>query len=60
MLLEMHCHTAEHSACSTVPAVELIRQVYAKRLQGLAAVKPGWAFHAGSTVNQTMLVRQPH
>ncbi|GFO59698.1 phosphotransferase [Geomonas silvestris] len=35
MLLEMHCHTSEHSSCSTVPAVELVRQVHAQGLQGL-------------------------
>jgi 3',5'-nucleoside bisphosphate phosphatase len=35
MLMEMHCHTAEHSACSSVSAVELVQQVYAKGLQGL-------------------------
>jgi 3',5'-nucleoside bisphosphate phosphatase len=35
MLIEMHCHTAEHSSCSSVSAVELVQQVYAKKLQGL-------------------------
>lgn len=35
MLFEMHCHTAEHSECSSVPAVELVRQVHAKGLQGI-------------------------
>lgn len=35
MLMEMHCHTAEHSRCSSVSAVELVRQVHAKGLQGL-------------------------
>ena len=35
MLVEMHAHTAEHSPCSTIPAVELIRQVFAKGLQGI-------------------------
>jgi len=35
MLLELHCHTAEHSRCSVVAAVDLIRQVHAKGLQGL-------------------------
>ena len=35
MLLELHCHTAEHSRCSVVGAVDLIRQVHAKGLQGL-------------------------
>jgi hypothetical protein len=35
MLIEMHCHTAEHSPCSGVPAVELVRQVCAKGLQGI-------------------------
>lgn len=34
MLIEMHCHTSEHSSCSSVPAVELVRQVLAKGLQG--------------------------
>lgn len=36
MLVEMHCHTAEHSNCSGVSAVELVRQVFAKGLQGIA------------------------
>src|SRR6266568_9200635 len=35
MLIEMHCHTAEHSNCRAVPAVELVRQVFAKGLQGI-------------------------
>lgn len=35
MLIEMHCHTSEHSPCSTVPAVELVQRVWARRLQGL-------------------------
>ena len=36
MLIEMHAHTAEHSPCSAIPAVELIRQVFVKGLQGIA------------------------
>jgi hypothetical protein len=35
MLIEMHCHTAEHSSCSSVAAVELVLQVHAKGLQGI-------------------------
>jgi hypothetical protein len=35
MLLEMHAHTREHSDCSSIPAAELVRQVYAKGLQGI-------------------------
>jgi len=35
MLLEMHSHTAEHSRCSSIPAAELIRQAFAKGLQGI-------------------------
>ena len=35
MLVEMHAHTAEHSPCSSIFAVELIRQVFAKGLQGI-------------------------
>lgn len=35
MLLEMHCHTREHSPCSRVSAVELVQRVYAKGLQGI-------------------------
>src|ERR1039457_559360 len=31
----MHCHSAEHSSCSTVSAIDLVRQVHAKGLQGL-------------------------
>ncbi|HME44630.1 MAG TPA: phosphotransferase [Syntrophorhabdales bacterium] len=34
MLLEMHCHTAEHSSCSHVSANDLIRQIYRRGLQG--------------------------
>ncbi|MEW6666516.1 MAG: phosphotransferase [Thermodesulfobacteriota bacterium] len=35
MLLEMHAHTSEHSSCSHVAAVDLIRMVRAKGLQGV-------------------------
>lgn len=35
MLLEMHAHTAEFSACSHVTAVDLVRQVFLKGLQGI-------------------------
>lgn len=35
MLIEMHCHSSEHSGCSKVAAVELVRRVSAKKLQGL-------------------------
>lgn len=35
MLIEMHSHTAEHSSCSSVSAVELVRRVFAKGLQGI-------------------------
>jgi predicted metal-dependent phosphoesterase TrpH len=35
VLIEMHAHTAEQSPCSVIPAVELIRQVFAKGLQGI-------------------------
>ena len=34
MLLEMHCHTAEHSSCSNASARDLIRQIYRRGLQG--------------------------
>ncbi|BCR04115.1 phosphotransferase [Desulfuromonas versatilis] len=35
MLIEMHCHTREHSACSHIGALELIERVFAKGLQGV-------------------------
>ncbi|MGD0229530.1 MAG: phosphotransferase [Syntrophorhabdales bacterium] len=35
MLLEMHCHTAEHSPCSNVMATALVTHIYRKGLQGL-------------------------
>jgi predicted metal-dependent phosphoesterase TrpH len=35
MLLEMHAHSAEYSACSSVSAKDLIRQVCAKGLDGI-------------------------
>src|SRR6266498_254087 len=35
MLIEMHSHTAEHSSCSTVSALELVRQVFLRGLQGI-------------------------
>lgn len=31
----MHAHTAEHSPCSVIAAVDLVRQVHAKGLQGV-------------------------
>ncbi|MHC1697031.1 MAG: phosphotransferase [Geobacteraceae bacterium] len=31
----MHSHTAEHSRCSSIPAAELVRQAFAKGLQGI-------------------------
>ncbi len=35
MLLELHCHTSEHSACSHVRAVEQVRQALDRGLDGL-------------------------
>jgi aminoglycoside phosphotransferase (APT) family kinase protein len=35
MLLEMHCHAAEHSACSHVDAASLIKQIFRKGLEGV-------------------------
>jgi predicted metal-dependent phosphoesterase TrpH len=35
MLFKMHCHTSEKSKCSSVPAVDLIRRVHARGLQGI-------------------------
>jgi 3',5'-nucleoside bisphosphate phosphatase len=35
MLIEMHCHTAEHSPCSVIPAVELVRRIAGLGLQGM-------------------------
>jgi 3',5'-nucleoside bisphosphate phosphatase len=35
MLLEMHCHTAEHSACSHVEAAKLVKQIFRKGLEGV-------------------------
>lgn len=35
MLLEMHCHTAEHSPCSHVDAAILVKQIFRKDLEGV-------------------------
>ena len=35
MLLELHSHTAEHSACSHAAAVDLVRRIYEIGLQGI-------------------------
>lgn len=35
MIAEMHCHTAEHSACSHVTAVDLVRRAYEGGLQAV-------------------------
>ena len=47
MLIEMHCHTAEHSSCSSVSAVELVRQVFGKGLQAIVLTDHHylWAVH---------------
>ncbi len=34
MILEMHCHTAEHSGCSTVSAAEIVQRNFDIGLQG--------------------------
>jgi thiamine kinase-like enzyme len=34
MILEMHCHTAEHSSCSTVSATEVVQHNFDIGLQG--------------------------
>ncbi|MBI3117637.1 MAG: phosphotransferase, partial [Candidatus Hydrogenedentes bacterium] len=36
MIMEMHCHTCEYSACSLVKAVTLVQRVLEKGLQGIA------------------------
>ena len=35
MLLELHCHSSKHSACSAVSPLELVRIARAKALQGI-------------------------
>jgi aminoglycoside/choline kinase family phosphotransferase/predicted metal-dependent phosphoesterase TrpH len=35
MLLEMHCHTAEHAPCSHVNADSLVKQIFRKGLEGV-------------------------
>ncbi|WP_429886144.1 phosphotransferase [Geoalkalibacter halelectricus] len=35
MIIEMHTHTAEHSACSSISALDLVRRALAKELQGI-------------------------
>jgi predicted metal-dependent phosphoesterase TrpH len=35
MLLEIHCHTAEHSSCSHAAALDLAKQIYRNNLQGV-------------------------
>ncbi len=35
MIIEMHAHTAEHSSCSFVGAVDLVTRALAKELQGI-------------------------
>jgi predicted metal-dependent phosphoesterase TrpH len=33
MIVEMHCHTAEHSPCSHGAAVDLVRRIYEAGIQ---------------------------
>lgn len=35
MLIEMHCHTSRHSACSIIDPVTMVNQVMNRRLQGM-------------------------
>ena len=35
MLLELHCHSSKHSACSVIDPVTLVRQVVKMHLQGI-------------------------
>lgn len=43
----MHCHTSEYSACSGVSAVNLVRQVAAKNLQGIVLTDHHHLWDAG-------------
>lgn len=54
MLFEMHCHTAEKSSCSSVPAVELIRRVQARGLQGIVLTD----HHAIWEADELAVIRQ--
>ncbi len=36
MIMEMHCHSREHSPCSRVSAVALVRRAFDQGLQGIA------------------------
>ncbi len=47
MLIEMHAHTAEHSACSSIPAADLVRQVHAKGLQGIILTDHHYLWNPG-------------
>ncbi len=54
MLLEMHCHTSEKSRCSSVPAVDLVRRVLARGLQGIVLTD----HHALWSAEELLLLRR--
>ena len=41
MIVETHCHTSEHSRCSHVAAVDLVRRACLSILYSLAKVRMG-------------------
>ena len=48
MIIEMHSHTAEHSACSFVSAIDLVTRALAKEMQGIVLTDHHYLWSAGA------------
>jgi aminoglycoside phosphotransferase (APT) family kinase protein/predicted metal-dependent phosphoesterase TrpH len=59
MLLEMHCHTREHSSCSQVAAVDLVRRACALGLQGIVLTDHHYLWAAGELQSLKELAEVP-
>ncbi len=54
MIVEMHCHTAEHSDCSHVSAVDIVHWMLDKGIQGLVLTDHHYLW----TVDEIMTLRE--
>ena len=59
MILEMHCHTAEHSGCSTVSAAEVVRHNFDIGLQGTVLTDHHYLWPPGEIAELRRRIKVP-
>lgn len=59
MILEMHCHTAEHSGCSTVSAADVVQRNFDMGLQGTVITDHHYLWPAGEIAELRRRLKVP-